>query len=171
MMTSVKPFVKLDLPLFVASTMIGVLVFLEPSIEASPNGALKTQANQADKTDLIRFKELASGRARWPGAVTASFTNYESADGVRVRRIIASYGTMAAALGAREKILAGGSPAENAAEFDRELKNSRRHTLVHYRSPRNGMQWAVVWTEGPTLFLLESTSVRHLRSIEMQVYP
>lgn len=169
--TSVKSFVKLDLPAFAASTIIGVLVLLGQCIPASPQRALKEQANHANTPNEITFKELTSGRARWSGATTASFTNYESGDRVKIRRIIASYNTMEAALRARDKILARGSPAEEGAAFDRELKDGMKHALVSYRNPRGGMKCAVVWTQGSTLFLLESTSVQHLRSFEMQVYP
>ena len=127
---------------------------------------------QSDKPE-IAFTEESTGRELKKGAVTASFTNYRSRDGVFLRRRIEDYGSEDKASNELKHLLA---KAETIIEKDKKAshggKQSSHRAVLRWRRPeRFDATLAIVWREGRRVYILESSTLEHLRSFEKQVYP
>lgn len=133
--------------------------------------SLPTEGSKKD--DIIRFTAVSAGRLPKKGAREVSFTSFKSEDGVLVIRDVESYS----------------SPSRSREEWDRMLKRAEkvldrspkqapdgrtigiRAVVQAGRSGRPDEKFAVFWTDGPDIYVLSSSSLRHVLAFEKQFYP
>jgi len=129
----------------------------------------KTRSNEAE----IVFTEELTGRMLKKGAITASFSNYRSRDGIFLRRSIEDYQSDSKASNEFKSLLAKAKTIiEEGKKVGHDGKQSVDRAAVRWRQPeRSDTTLAILWRDGRRVYILESSSLRHLRSFEKQVYP
>lgn len=129
----------------------------------------KTRSNGME----IVFTEELTGRMLKKGAITASFSNYRSRDGIFLRRSIEDYESDSKASNEFKSLLAKAKTIiEEGKKVGRDGKQSLDRAVVRWRRPeRSDMTLAIIWRDGRRMYILESSSLSHLRSFETQVYP
>lgn len=164
-------FVSSDQALGVVAVVIFIFLFfpaLNPSKVVTPQE--RTQQEQGVPPD-VQFREESSGRESKKGAITASFSNYRSSDGVFLRRRIEEFESDEQA--ARE-VRGLHTQGEIIAESKRPENKSRHitdRTVLRWIHPeRTDTKLAIFWREGRSVYVLESSSLPHLEAFEQQVY-
>lgn len=122
--------------------------------------------------DTIPFRRLSGGKLDQEGVVI-EVSNYETTDGMPLQQIIQRYRSPSDPGQEMQRIIArAASVVERGPKRDREGRRiGERAVLMLGASTPGQAQMAVVWTEGSALYLLQSSSLRHVLAFEKQVYP
>ena len=101
-----------------------------------------------------------------------SFGDYKSEDGVLVERRVESYRSDARAREEMQrKIRKASKVIERGAKRERQGRHKGERAVLMFGASRSHSAQAVVlWTDRPKLYILESSSLRHVPAFENQVY-
>ncbi len=101
-----------------------------------------------------------------------SFGDYKSEDGVVVERRVESYRSGARAREEMERRIRKASKViERGAKRERQGRQKAERAVLMFGGSRSGSPQAVVlWTHGSKLYVLESSSLKHVLAFEKQVY-
>ncbi len=133
-------------------------------------------ASQLEKTGSngteVAFTEELTGRELKKGALTVSFSNYRSSDGIFLRRRIEDYESDSKASNEFKSLLIKAvTIIEEGKKASHDGKQSLDRAVVRWRQPeRSDAPLAIVWRDGHKVYILESSTLNHLRSFERQIY-
>jgi hypothetical protein len=127
---------------------------------------------QTSNSQRIKFEQVLSGRMVKKGTNSVSFQDYKSEDGILVQRRIESHRSPARARDEMQRMIRKATRViERGAKLPGEGKQKGERAVLSMRRGSAGDGLAIViWTDGPDLYLLESSSLKHALALEKQAY-
>jgi|GEM_PF-3695865 hypothetical protein len=158
--------VRPTLIVLIASSLVFPLLNLSTIVTARE----QTQQEQSVPPDIL-FREESSGRESKKGALTASFNNYRSSDGVFLRRRIEEFESDQQAAREIRVLRAQGETIPESKQPENKSKPLSDRIVLRWTHPeRSDTKFAILWREGRNVYVLESSSLPHLKAFEQQVY-
>ena len=143
------------------------------SNEARDEGQPSQQNSQPAPAEHINFQWAGGGRGLKKGAIEVSFTRVKSDDGVLVEWRTETYRSATRVQREIQEVISkAASVVERTTKLSLDGKPiGERAVLMVPASRAQEAQAVVVWTDGPKLYVLESSSLRHVLAFEKQLYP
>ncbi len=147
----------------------GPLVYVLAS--SSLRHVLALERQVYDGEPRVRFRRLSGGKLEHQG-VAVEVNNYKAQDDVLVQQIIQEYPSPSGSGQEMQKMIKrAASVIERGPQKGREGRpTEERAVLMLGGLPSGQAQATVVWTDGPNLYVLQSSSLRHVLAFEAQAY-
>jgi len=116
------------------------------------------------------FRRVLSGRTATPEGIAVSYSDFESEDGVSVKRELLSYQSIRDARAALGKLTRHASRAVQRGAKNEEHRPDR---VVLMRDQAAGKQpeTIIAWTDKAKMIVLRSNSLPHVLDFEEQAFP